>query len=563
MFSPRLDMMQPPRRLRALLAALALLAGSAHALEPIEERLRMRIEGLPEQALVPGVHVATGGIFSTLYAANGFHPLWTSRVSIDALVDLVERAPEEGLLARDYHAERLGELLAELDGVPPESDPRRVDLDLLLTDSLLRYVYHLRFGKVDPVSLDPRWNFRRDVHGEATLAKLVAAFGAEDLAGYLAAVVPRTPHYLRLKDALARYRAIDAGGGWAPVTPGPTLERGAKGERVRGLRRRLATSGELPAEDAAAGDEFDEALELAVAKFQQRHGLVPDGLAGPATIAALSVPVQARIDQLRVNMERARWIVQDVSDDYLTVNIATAETRLVRGGRTVWFARVVIGQPYRKTPVFKSKITYLVFNPTWTVPPTILREDLLPSLKTEPGRLDALGMTVLDDTGKVIDPATIDWPRLDVRAFPYQIRQAPGARNPLGRVKFMLPNPYFVYLHDTPDKRLFKRAERSFSSGCIRVEDAVELARLLLDDPVQWSGEAVERAIADGNTRTVFLRDPLPVLVLYMTADAMWGDEVRFVSDVYGRDANVLRALNGPFVFSPPEGFTELLAPAW
>ena len=204
MFSPD----APTIQLRYCVLALLLMpALAARALEPIEEHLRRRIEALPEHALARDVHVADSAIFTTLYAANGFRPLWTKRAGIDALIDLVTRAEEEGLTPRDYHAESLAALLAEIDRDPKRSHARRVDFELLLTDSLLRYVYHLRFGKVDPVTLDPRWNFRRDIGDRAALAKLVVAFGAEDLEGYLAAVLPRSPYYLRLKQALARKRA--------------------------------------------------------------------------------------------------------------------------------------------------------------------------------------------------------------------------------------------------------------------------------------------------------------------------------------------------------------------
>jgi len=563
MFSPKRVAIQPWRRIIAASVTGALLAAPALALEPIEERLRRQVEALPLQPLAQDVRVADGRIFTALYAENGFRPLWTKRSNIEALIGLVGRADEEGLLPVDYHAGRLAALLAEIDRAPTQRDARRVDMDLLLTDSLLRYVYHLRFGKVDPVTLDSKWNYRREIANGVTLSSLLGIIAAEDPAARLAELLPQTPYYHRLRSALARYRDIRARGGWAEIAPGPTLERGATGTRVRQLRERLAVTGEIASANAAAPDAFDEDLELAVAEFQARHGLLPDGIVGPATLAALNVPVDARIEQLRVNMERARWITQDIEDRYIAVNIAAAGVELIRGGRVAWSARAVVGRPYRKTPVFKSTLTYLVFNPTWTVPPTILREDLLPALKTDPGRLAKRGMAIFDEADRVVDPSTIDWPNIDVRAFPYRIRQEPGAANALGRVKFMFPNPYLVYLHDTPDRELFERPERTFSSGCIRVENAMQLARLLLGDSEQWDREAIEQVVASGATKTVFLREPLTVMLLYLTVDAGPEGRMRFLKDIYARDTAVLRALNGPFVFRPPEGFTELVAPAW
>lgn len=544
----------------ALLAAL-LLAGRANALEPLEEQLRRRIEGLPGQALAQDVFVADGGIFTALYTANGFRPLWTRRATVDALVDLVRRADEEGLVPADYHAERLAALIEEMDRAPEPSAASRVDLDLLLTQSLLRYLYHRRFGKVDPVTLDSGWNFRRAIDDRATLARLKQAFTAEDLEGQVETIAPRRAYSRRLAAELARYRAMRARGGWAMLPRGPTLERGMSGERVRALRQRLIVSGHVEAPDPEVSELFDDELAHAVRAFQRQHGLDADGAVGRATLAALNVPVEARIDQLRVSMERARWVAQPPGDTYVSVNIAAATVELVRGDRTVWTTRAVVGGPYRKTPVFTSQLEYLVLNPTWTVPPTIMREDLLPALRADPAQLERLHMKVFDARERFVDAAAIDWVNLDVRAFPYQIRQDAGPGNTLGRVKFMLPNPYSVYLHDTPDRRLFDRSERAFSSGCIRVDDALELARLLLDDPERWSREAIDSVVAGRRTTTVMLRERMPVMLLYMTVEAPDDGPVRFLKDVYERDPAVLRALDGPFLFSPPEGFTELVTP--
>ncbi len=253
---------------------------------------------------------------------------------------------------------------------------------------------------------------------------------------------------------------------------------------------------------------FDAPLEAAVRRFQSRHGLEADGVVGRATLAALNVGVANRVAQVRANLERLRWVARELKGDYLLVDIAGFTARLWRDDALVWSARVVIGLPFRTTPEFRARMKYLVLNPEWTVPPTILREDVLPKVIDDPAYLERHRMRVLDAAGRRIDPSAIEWSRYrtNPRAFPYQIVQAPGGDNPLGAIKFMFPNEHLVYLHDTPARALFERATRACSSGCIRVERPLELARLLLDDPVRWSDERLREAVASGRTQTVPVR---------------------------------------------------------
>jgi len=214
-----------------------------------------------------------------------------------------------------------------------------------------------------------------------------------------------------------------------------------------------------------------------------------------------------------------------------------------------WSTRVVVGRPFRRTPIFRATIRYLVLNPTWTVPPTILAQDILPAVRRDPGYLAKKSLRVLDARGREVDARRIDWARTSAKGFPYQLRQDPGPENALGRIKFVFPNPYSVYMHDTPSRTLFAKAERAASSGCIRVEQPLDLAVMLLADPEQWSREALERAIATGKTQTVNLREPVPVILMYWTIDADPDGTVYFKRDLYGRDPRVLRALDGDFSF--------------
>ena len=226
---------------------------------------------------------------------------------------------------------------------------------------------------------------------------------------------------------------------------------------------------------------------------------------------------------------------------------------LVQEEEIVWQARAQVGKPYRDTPVFRDSMRYLEFNPTWTVPPTILREDIMPRLKHGPDYLAERNMRILDHSGKPVDVSTIDWPSIAAGNFPYILRQEPGPNNALGRVKFMFPNKHAVYIHDTPSKSLFAHNERTFSSGCIRVERPFELAEVLLDDPERWDQQGIQQLLDSRRTQRVNLKEPLPVLILYWTAEADAEGRVHFRRDVYDRDAPVLDALEAEFQFVLPD----------
>jgi murein L,D-transpeptidase YcbB/YkuD len=538
----------------AVLAFAATLAGAAaHAADPSAEMLRLRIEQLRagQEVRVDDARIAARTLIPEFYERRAFRPAWDRPGRAEAILQAVEASRDHGLDPVDYHAEMLRRLVAA--GLP--ADARALaDRELVLTDALVRLAYHLRFGKVNPRELYPDWNFTRALGAIDPAQAMEAVVSAPDLRAAIEAYAPQLPQYRALQAGLAQHRAIAARGGWPAVAPGPALKPGMRDARVAALRQRLAASGDLRADAAAEPDSFDAALEEAVKRFQSRHGLAVDGAAGRRTIEAANVEVARRIEQIRVNLERARWVAQDLKGDFLVVDIAGFEAALYLGGEPVWRSRVVVGRPYRRTPVFRATMKYLVLNPTWTVPPTILREDVLPRAAKDPGYLAKNGMQVVDDRGRPVDAARIDWSRHPAQPFPYHIVQHPGDDNSLGRIKFMFPNPYTVYLHDTPAKALFERAERAFSSGCIRIEGPVELAVLLLADAERWSADRVREGIATGETRTVLVKREVPVLLLYFTAAPNDATGIAFRTDLYSRDGPVLAALARPFAFSPVDG---------
>ncbi|HVY65369.1 MAG TPA: L,D-transpeptidase family protein [Gammaproteobacteria bacterium] len=529
----------------AIVLALTCASGLARGAE-VDERIRGLVEQLRDAGtlVVDGEPIAARNLLPRLYEKRAFAPAWRSTAQVDSLLEMLEQSRLEGLDPADYHAAAVRAARAAFVDPGRRLPPgERAALDVLLTDSVIRLGYHLRFGKVDPVAIDPSWNFSRDLRGEDPVVTLQRAIDAPSLRDFAAEVIPRVFLYERFVKALAEYRALAAAGGWPAVPAGPVLKPGVTDARVPVLARRLAVTGDLAADAAAAATTaYDAAIAAGVRRFQARHGLEDDGIVGPDTLAALNVPVATRVEQLRANLERARWVLYDPASEFLVVNIAGFKLYLVRRGEIAWQTRVVVGRPYRQTPVFRARLTYLVFNPTWTVPPTILRKDILPAVRRNVRYLAEHEMDVIDRGGNVVDPASVDW---RARGFPYQLVQRPGPDNPLGRVKLMLPNDHQVYLHDTPARDLFEHDSRAFSSGCIRVENPFELVQLLLGE--KWPRERIDALVESGRTETVVLERPMPIMVLYWTAEVDAAGRVSFFPDLYGRDAAVIAALGKPF----------------
>lgn len=285
---------------------------------------------------------------------------------------------------------------------------------------------------------------------------------------------------------------------------------------------------------------FDEYLVEAVKRFQREQYLEVDGAIGPATRAALNVSVQSRIDQIRVNLDRARWLLHNIPPEMLLVDIAGFKITYFKASQPIWRSRVQVGMAYRTSPIFKSEVNYITLNPTWTVPPTILRKDVLPKVRKDINYLREHNIRVLDASGKPLDPATIDW----YKPGNITLRQDAGDDAALGKAVIRFPNSYAVYLHDTPHQKLFNKSQRAFSSGCIRVERALELVELLLAETPSWDSAAINKALATGKTRNVTLAKRVPILLAYWTVDAVSESQIAFKPDIYARDAKVLAALN-------------------
>jgi murein L,D-transpeptidase YcbB/YkuD len=493
--------------------------------------------------------VETLTVLERFYSARGDRPLWVQDTAAGPragrLAQLLGAADLDGLDPADYRAGEVADLLGA------DTPLALARLEVLLSLGLVRYAADLGQGRTTPHVADPElFVFREEVRKEAVLQ---AAAEAPDLDRFIDGYRPQTDRYDRQKAALAEYRALALQGGWQTIAEGETLKPGMTDPRVGLLRQRLRLVGDLkPADDRAetGGDAnfYDEAMVPAVKWMQYRHGLAQDAAVGNRTLAALNVPIETRIEQMILNLERRRWMVDDLGQRHIFVNLADQQLKLVDEPRTLLDMPVVVGKPYHRTPIFSHTMTYVEINPYWNVPPSIARDELLPKIKQDAGYLAKHNYVLFSDWSSgatVVDPQSVDWSQVSKASFPYKIRQDSGDGNALGRVKFMFPNRFNIYLHDTPSKGLFSRPERTFSHGCIRVQDPPLLAQYVLAASTDWDRARIEAAIASGERTIVTLKEPLPVHISYLTSWVNKDGSVHFRNDVYARDAALAKALLG------------------
>ena len=536
--------------------ALLILPGvwgqAAGAQDPVAGALQSRLEELQfaGDLEIDTVRIAGREILPAVYANREFQPMWTEPDRIEQLIAMLQTAPEDGLRVADDHVDRLRSLASR--ARDPGRALDRADLDILATEALIRFGYHQLFGKVDPQALDSNVNFTRQFIGDRPPVEAIPRIIASStpLKEQLEQAIHRSPFYLTLRRHLADYRAIAAADGWPSVPEGPTLHPGDDDPRVVALRQRLIVTGDLAAGGDTASSVFDDDLKAAVMRFQERHALDADGVVGNNSYSALNVSVETRIDQIRLSLERLRWVRGERSERFIAVNIAGFRVFFVNGEEVAWVTRAMVGKTYRQTPVFRGTLSYMEINPTWTVPPGILRNDVLPAIRKDVAYLTNKNMSVIDRDGRKVDPATVDW---QSRSLPYSFRQEPGPNNALGEVKFIFPNKHFVFLHDTPNRALFSRPDRAFSSGCIRVESPFTLAELIMNDREKWDQATLE-AVRDTRETRRINTPRLPVLILYLTASVEQDGRVRFLKDVYDRDDELLEALDGEVVITPLAG---------
>ncbi|HEX2223573.1 MAG TPA: L,D-transpeptidase family protein [Thermoanaerobaculia bacterium] len=543
-------------------AALGLTACGPKELPPEVQRLlqttvNVETDALPASIREEKERVRAWKETQTFYQKRNFQLAWVDANGplprAQELVDTISKLGNDGLDVRRYSQDRLAAEVKAVDALKsyedPESQQRLVDLDVELTYTFLTLASHVASGRLQPSTLRIDWYTKpRNVDLDARLEQALGKQGEGEIEKALHSLAPPSEDYARLREALARYRAQAAQGGWPQVPAGPDLKKGDQGVRVQALAARLTAGGDLQTQQGAAAPAvFDDTLAAAVSRFQARHGLDPTGTVDADTLEALNVPLGTRIAQMVANLERWRWMPNDLGERYILVNLPEYRMELVENGKPAVSMRVVIGKTQSRTPVFSDQMTYLELNPMWNLPSTIAGEEVVPKLASDPSYLARNDMEVVKGWSDDAEPVDLgSLPDLAVLADSgsgYRLRQRPGAQNPLGKVKFMFPNEWDIYLHDTPADHLFSREERDFSHGCIRLEKPIALAEYLLKDDPEWSPRALQEALASGERKTVKLPKPLPVHLVYWTAWVEPNGTVQFRKDVYGHDTALVKAL--------------------
>jgi murein L,D-transpeptidase YcbB/YkuD len=478
----------------------------------------------------------------SFYQHRDFVTAWiddgSPKPQMDALIRAIHAADREGLDPELYSASLLDQRKQESSRgflTKKGFDPKEATaMDAWLTWLYMKFASDLADGVSDLAHADPAWKIEAKAFDP--LAHLERALRDNRIAESLFELTPTSPDYRALQRALEDYRAIAGRGGWPAVPANIRLKSGQWSPLAGALARRLAATGDYSGKAPAPGvsSKYDHDLQEAVKRFQRRHGLTDDATVGPALVAEMNVPVAARIRQIELNMERWRWLPRNLGDPHILVNIPEMRLDVFEHGTTPLVMRVVVGKPDTQTPIFNDKMTYLVFSPVWNVPDDIAEKETLPAVLSDPGFLNRMNMEVVDASGNHVDPGTIDL----LSPAKYRFRQRPGGSNALGLVKFMFPNQFNVYLHDTPSDSLFARASRSLSHGCVRLEQPEKLAEYVLRDQPEWTSERIREAMHAGEEKIVKLKAAIPVYLGYWTSRVTADGQIQFRKDVYGIDTN-------------------------
>lgn len=501
-------------------------------------RIRSFLEGLDagDAPVIAGRNLLQPDVLSDVYRTRNHEPIWLDGAPLEkevaALLAAIGESVGHGFSAERYHRSAIERLMNARD------ETASLALELLLTDAFLSQALHRGRGAIFPPNLDAEWQLPQ-AEIDAGQLLLETARRRRPVERELALLWPPSDEYARL---LERRSEIVASGDeiTAQVASGPLLKPGQSDDRVILLKHRLMGPGDYT-------PIYDDDLRREVAAFQLASGLEPDGIIGENTLEVLNANRVSWIDRIDANLERWRWLPRETPDVYIRVNIAAYTLRVIEDGRVALAMNVIVGQPYRRTPVFTETIKYLVLNPFWNVPYSIATKDKLPLLQANATTEASKGYEAKPQGSDVFVPVdAIDWQGVSRRSFNYLLRQRPGPQNALGRIKFMLPNPHAVYLHDTPSRELFARQERSFSSGCVRLEQPMALAEWLLERDRHPDANRLDALLSSGETHTLHLRKPVPTYIVYFTAFVQDDGDVAFRRDIYGRDRILIESLRAP-----------------
>lgn len=486
-----------------------------------------------------------------LYGGRDFAEAWSENgVLLERAYEMrfeIKQSKFDGLNPNDYHLMQIESFFQRFEANKKSGMPNDfgelAQVDLLLTDGFFKLAAHLERGKVDPAALGSDWEISRKPQKANTVSLLQQALATNDIRRNLETLYPQFTIYrkgrevIRVLDELIKVDTLD----WKGIKIDKSIKVGDRAKSIRTIRERLRFWGYLESQEVADPDLYDSALFQAVKAFQEKNGMEPDGAIGKNTLAGFNASPSLLMDKAAVNMERLRWLPDTVRDaEFILVNIANYQLDYLKNLDTLFSSRVIVGKRYHESPIFSAPMSYLVFSPYWNIPPSIARGEIIPAVRKNPAYLAQKNMEVVTTAGKLVDPSTIDW---SAKSFPYMIRQRPGGSNSLGLVKFMFPNSHNVYIHDTPSRSLFDKEDRALSHGCIRLEDPVKFAQILLQDDPSWTLERMDKAMHQAKEQIVSLPRKIPVVLVYLT---FWADskgEPHFRQDIYDRDAKVLALL--------------------
>lgn len=521
-------------------------------------RNQLELDNPEDRKRVGGTKLYSSVVIQRFYQERSFHPAWLVEKKLtERAYEMryeIQQAKFDGLNPSDYH---LGQINFYFDKVEKIKNGEEgvttlefAALDLLLTDAFIMLSSHLYMGKVDPDNLKTSWGIQRTAPELRIDQRLESAIREGSLRKSLEELYPSFTVYKKMRDGLRELYDFqgkflsESNISWKTLKLSKSIKQQEDHDLIPEIRRRLIFWGFLELYESDQEKFYDSLMEVGVKKLQYRHGMAQDGVIGQGTIQALNQSPEDLIATSRVNMERLRWLPDNLKEqELILVNTANFQLDFIQRKDTVLSSRVIVGKSFHSTPQFSAEMSYIVFSPTWTVPNSITRNEIIPAVKRNHNYLTRNNMKVLTASGAEVSPSSIDWAKVNPRSFPYIIRQEPGENNSLGLVKFMFPNKHSVYIHDTPARSLFEREDRALSHGCIRLQKPFELAKLLLSFDNTWTDELIRENMHLKKEKIVMLDRKIPVVVFYLTYWADSKGDYFFRRDLYSRDAEIFKSL--------------------
>lgn len=505
-----------------------------------------------------GTELYSSVVIHRFYSERGFQAAWVKDSKLTEIAYEMRyeigQSKFDGLNPADYHFAALNDLFSKFETAKKQgktlTESELAAADLLLTDAFIMLGSHLSLGKVNPENLQTTWNIQRTTPELALDKRLEEALNGQSIRKNLQELYPNFLIYRKMREGLRElYDDMERFNKrpfaqWKPLKTDKSIKPDESDPMMSEIRKRLYFWGYVDAYETAEDKIYDAELVQGIKKLQRRHGMEPDGVIGQGTIMALNQTPDKLIGTAGVNLERLRWLPDTLKDsELILVNTANFQLDFLHNRDTVFTSKVIVGKSYHATPQFSAMMSYIVFSPTWTVPASITRSEIIPAVKKNPNYLASKNMKLLNASGGVVDPSSIDWSKVNAKTFPYTVRQEPGESNSLGLAKFMFPNKHSVYIHDTPSRSLFAREDRALSHGCIRIQRPFDFAKFLLSHDESWTDDRIRDAMRQTKEVTVTLNRKIPVAIIYMTYWANGGGEMFFRADIYGRDAEIAKAL--------------------